>query len=334
MSDTDKWSASLADGIKREWPFQKTYLEWSKKVGVGNGPGRENGMSKAADLSKHRVPSRNKQTHLAVGKGQVLRKGKVTMEKRSAARLWGSLEGQSKYLLHGPRSSFGVFHRCYGRTQTNYLTNPIFWNALNRKVQEGFCWREDLVREMESPSPPSTWPVGGVQDWYQYRRKLRNQFTWQGWHQVAEAETKQGQEQEECNTDSISLQVRLIGFALQSHGASYGKVGKLPNSLSGQVQTPTAIDYLLVMYLHKLVSHHGFHFSCFYCGHKNSICLILGVLQTKWVVHRKLLFLSVLMTKVTFQSLAETKADQAWLFYKLWRLIRLNKRILLPKELE
>lgn len=169
VSDTDKWPASLEDGIKREWPFQKTYLEWSKKVGVGHGPGRENGMSKAADLSKHRLPSRNRQIHLAVGEGQVLRKGKVTMERWSAARLWGGPEGQSKYLLHGPRSSFGVFHGCYGRTQTNFSTNPIFWNALNRKVQEGFCWREDSVREMQSPSPLSTSPVGGVQDWYQDR---------------------------------------------------------------------------------------------------------------------------------------------------------------------
>lgn len=126
VSDTDKWSARLEDGIKREWPFQRAYLERSMMVGVGHGPGRENGTSKAADLSKHRLPSRNRQIHLAAGERQVLRKGKVTMERWSVARLRGGPEGQSKYLLHGPRSSFRVFHRRYGRTQTNFLTNPIF----------------------------------------------------------------------------------------------------------------------------------------------------------------------------------------------------------------
>ena len=61
MSDTDKWSASLGDGINREWPFRGTRLEPRKKAEGGGVPGREDGVSEAAELSVYWLLSRNKQ---------------------------------------------------------------------------------------------------------------------------------------------------------------------------------------------------------------------------------------------------------------------------------
>ena len=68
MSDTDKWSASLGEGIKREWLFRGTSLDPKKKAGGGAVPSRENAVGEAADLTVHRLCSKNKaEINLAAG---------------------------------------------------------------------------------------------------------------------------------------------------------------------------------------------------------------------------------------------------------------------------